>query len=193
MPKQNELTVISVKFEDYVSSHANKQLMESVPFIQSENRLQSGSEKSSFLITVWTNEEVEGLLKRGSEFLFFQNEKKELIGYIVLSPVTEFLLQLDGNENTFKRDLNGQEQEWIYLYQIALHGRFQGIGVGKAMLNSVLAQRKLNFVSDYMVHPKVNIASQRLFEALGFIHSGTLTLESYRGFDPSKWQIVTFG
>lgn len=171
---------------------ANMALLLQVIEIQKENFIQGELEQSSFLLTVWSEQELLSLASKGSSF-FVAVESDKLIGYFAISSLVDFLKQLDEAEShSFDASVLNNSKPWAYLYQIAIRRGYQRMGISKKIANELMRVRSgTSFVSDYLLSPIVNSGSEKLFEQMGFKKNGMMTLGEYRGFGVTTWQIVT--
>ena len=159
--------------------------------IQGDHFYSEKTKQSGFFVTVWTSDEVHGLIKSGSVIHLLLNENKELIAYLVISKINRFTEQLKGAEHQFDLAQIKNPEDWRYLHQIGVASNLTKRGFGTFLLHFVLKTYHQNsLVSDYMISPKINISSANLFGKNGFLKSGILHLKDYRGFRPSMWQVV---
>ena len=171
----------------------NQNLLRNLINVQTDHLYDESVQQESFLVTVWTIKEINGLIAGGSTFYILIDSYHSFIGYIITSKIEEFTKQLNDTSNTFNIEQLKDLKAWIYIHQIVVEKSFLKMGIGTLLIDHVLkVYRDYSFVSDYMINPKINLSSSKLFEKKHFIKSGILNLTSYRGFKPSSWQIVTF-
>ncbi len=171
---------------------ANAALLKQVIEIQKENFRDEESESKSFLLTVWSEEELMALASKGSSF-FVCSDHGILVGYFAISSLTDFLKQLDESlKNNFDHSVLNNSKPWAYLYQICVRRGRQGAGISKLIAAEVVRRRPgTSFVSDYLISPWKNEGSEKMFLSFGFKKSGEMLLASYRGVESTLWQIVT--
>lgn len=86
-------------------------------------------------------------------------------------------------------------QDYLYLWMVGVDDRFRGKGIATRLL-SRLGQQALQLqykaiISDIMLTPVFNVASDALFRKNNYGYSGVLTIDDYYGCGPSKWKIYS--
>jgi hypothetical protein len=174
-------------FKDPVYMKLLLQILE----IQKENDREADPDKNSFLVTLWSEEELISLATRGSVF-YMAVEGDLLIGYFVVSSLLDFLKQLDSAQShDFDKAVLNNGKPWAYLYQMAVRRTHQKRGVNSKIFSELkLSRSGASYVSDYMIAPWCNEGSSKAFEKYNFKKAGQMFLDDYRGVDSTQWQIV---
>ena len=169
----------------------NMDLLLQVIDIQKENYLQQDELKNSFLLTIWTRDELLTLVSKGSSF-FVAVQDSKLIGYLAISSLVDFISQLDSAvRHSFDLSVLNNSKPWAYLYQGAVHRSFQKSGISVMLATEIYRKRPgTSFVSDYLLSPYFNEGSAKALEKFNFVKAGEMVLENYRGVACTKWQIV---
>ena len=191
MLEVKESKILKIDKKNYQQQNSLK-LLQWITTVQKEHAPVMNSLESGFIITVWSSQELNEIIERGGELFFLLDQYQKPVGYLLVSSVDEFLSQLQGNyHNLDTTQILQKKETWKYIYQIAVHKNFVRNGIGSLLLSYL---KKIYagtfFISDYMFEPYLNEASKTLFIKMNFRTAAELHLKSYRGFEPTKWQIV---
>lgn len=184
------MTDISIQL--YRGMPAPKVVQEAVLKIQREFIVTRDSQipEVGFLISQWTLEEFEGLLRNGATLIAARKEDS-VVGYALLAGSDEFQSYLSDTCRYFADKNDKGHLGSLYLYQIATSKVAIGKGVGKAMLMTAkdLAGQKGLF-TDVLAKPVNNQSSLAFFKRSGFYEIGTLYLSSYRDFGALESKVL---
>lgn len=177
-----------------LSTPNGRRALEAVMAIQRSHVLQAEQQDGSrgFVITVWKEGEWLRLLQTGSRLFVLTGVDGTVQAYTLIAPASEFVQILTEGRYKLEVDFGAvAAEDWRYLYQVSVARGVQGQRLGEALVREAMARAGARrFVSDYLIEPHLNRASQKFCERLGFRPIGRLELESYRGFAPTTWQVV---
>ena len=183
--------MISIINKDNYKETNNQILVSQIREIQNEHLYNKDKNQDSYLITFWSDSEIETMIIKGSIFYLLHSEEN-LSGYFIISKINEFSDQLKTATHNFNINQLNNNKEWIYIYQFGVRSSLQNKGLISLLFKKVIeSNQNKSFASDYMISPRINSGSERIFKKFNFIKNGEMHLESYRGFEPSRWQIVT--
>ena len=185
--------ITEINKENFRTPELQSFLLEAMKIQKSHFADQNPDEANGFVVTQWSKEEWENLIVGGSRVFILRTMDEKVSAYIIVSPFSDLEDLL--REASSEIDLDfGQfhKNEWKYLYQMSVAPGLTQSGLGTELCKTAMKRvGAKGYFADYMVSPWRNQASESFLKRNGFEECGRLTLNSYRNFSSTTWQIVS--
>lgn len=175
------------------SSNISAEVITSVLNIQKANSFEVLKDYSrGFLFTLWSQSELTDLINDGAELFTANDKDNHLCAYALLTHVR--LLLKSHEAASHKKAIllpKGLESKSKYLYQIAVHPKHQGCGIGQKLLTNIESGQNGNSLFlDIMEEPHFNKTSFGFFKKAGYSKTSEMMHSDYRGLGACKWAIL---
>lgn len=155
-------------------------------------------ETNGFILIKMTQEYVRDLLDKKHARIICANSSMQLLGYLILTDISEFMdLYHDSTIGFFESLMSVGRFEYYflsqsvgYIEQIAVKAGFSKMGIGKALVESCKDLIRTGLVTDVFIQPHINKASLAFFAKQEFVEIGTLHQEAKADFPAHQTRVL---